>query len=424
MTAPAVISLGFENDRLRVVPGLLVIAAVLFNPALAIINAHVTPLSSAAVVGSEMALVCAAQIIALANYRPAMMTWYALLVILLSFAIYRSFALEQLSAKYLRDVLLIPTFITLGMTFDDEKLTRVILTIHVVVVAVLVLEAVDTPAYSALFHVQDYYINTRDYAVGDFWNKQSDLYVSATRPDERLFSFIALHRLSSIFLEPVSLGDYCIIIVAFVATRWRRLSLPALTFVVGGTVFALVGSDGRLAAAASCAIVVAAIATSYLPRLFPLLALPCVLTAALLLVQLGDLHDYADNFSGRIAHTVELLRQFGAAEFFGVSSNEELLSMAVDSGISYLIITQSVMAVVILWMFIALGSRRNSLDQARFTDATAIYLSLTMMVSFSFLTIKTASLLWFIHGSLQAARGSSEVEPGWFARQLPARSGA
>src|SRR3954451_21054584 len=223
---------------LRVVPALVLILADLFNPLLAIVNAHVIPLNQASVVGAELALVVAAHTIAGVNYRPQMLTWYALVAVLLVFATCRSIALEAIEPKYLRDALLIPTFIVLGMTFDKRNLTRVVVAIHAVVLIVLVLEALDTPAYSDLFRVQDYYINTRGYEAADFWNKQSDLYVSATRPDSRLFSFMDLHRLSSIFLEPVSLGNYCVVIVAFVCARYSSLSVMARAFLIVGTLVA------------------------------------------------------------------------------------------------------------------------------------------------------------------------------------------
>jgi putative polymerase len=333
-----------------------------------------------------------------------MMRWYMLLLLLVWLAVFRSLALQQFEAKYLRDVLLIPTFIVLGMTFDERHLTRTIVVIHAIVLVVLVFEAVDTSAYSELFRIQDYYINTRDYDITDFWNKQSDLYVSATRPDARLFSFIDMHRLSSIFLEPVSLGDYCIIIIAFVSSLAGRLNMWTVIFLAGGAVIALIGCDGRLAAGASILIVGASLFASRLPRSGTLLLLPGVLMVGFLLVHYEGFQRGGDDFAGRVAHTVDLLRQLGPVELLGISNDQELLSQAVDSGIAYLIITQSIFGLAVLWMFITLGFSETEPDQLRFANALSLYLSLTMMVSWSFLTIKTASLLWFIAGSLQTDR--------------------
>lgn len=405
MTAAATsIPSAARSPALRIVPAVLVASAVLFNAAFAVINAHLTPLSQASVIGAEMILVAAAHLIAIANYRPQMGRWYLLLLLMVWLAIFRSLALQQIEPRYLRDVLLIPTFFVLGMTFDERYLTHTVVVIHAIVLAVLIFEAVNTPSYSGLFGVQDYYINTRGYDVTDFWNKQSDLYVSATRPDSRLFAFIDMHRLSSIFLEPVSLGDYCIIIIAFASSLFRRLNAWTIAFLGGGAVVAMIGCDGRLAAVASVLIIGASIVAPRLPRYGAFFLLPGVLTVAFLLVHFGGFQEGGDDFAGRVAHTVSLLQQLGAAELFGVSNDQQLLSQAVDSGITYLIMTQSILGLAILWMFIVFGASGTEPEQVRFANATCLYLSLSMIVSFAFLTIKTASLLWFIAGSLQANR--------------------
>jgi putative polymerase len=406
-----------NSPTLKVVPAAIVIGAVTFNAVLAIANAHLHPLTPAVVIGVEAVLVFAAHLVALANYRPAMMQWYALLALLILVSIYRSLASEQLEIKYFRDVALIPTFIILGMTFDDRRLSQLVVIIHTIVIAGMVLEVVSTPAYAALFQIQDYYINTRGYVAADFWNKESDLYVSAMRPDSRLFAFVDLHRLSSIFLEPVSLGDYCIAVVAFVSSRFSSLSPSMVAYLGIGTIAALIGCDGRLAAGASVMIIAAAFAAPCLPRNVSALALPASISAAIILVQFGGLTDITDDFGGRIAHTIVLLKQFDVNEYLGVSTDQDLLSKAVDSGIAYLIMTQSLYAVGIIWMFITIGFRQDGLDRRRYTNAVAVYLSFTMMVSYGFLTIKTAALLWFIHGSLQVNSREPTIAPA--ARRWP-----
>ncbi len=385
---------------LRAIPGLLVIAAVCFNAVLAVINAHVMPLSSAQVIACELVLVAAAHVVAIAHYRPAMLPWYVLAGLLVLFACWRAAMLQQVEPKYLRDVLIIPTFVVLGMTFDHRHLVRVVVAIHLVVVAGLVFEAVDTPGFVALFRVEDYYIQTRGYDFRSFWNTSSDLFVSATRPDSRLFSFLDMHRLSSVFLEPVSLGNYCVVIVAFLCAWFDRLSWPVRIFLAAGTIVAVIGCDGRLAAAASVLIIAAALVACRLPRASAVLYLPAVTLVAILLVTLAGLRAGPDDFPGRIAHMVELAGRFGPAEFAGISGNQMLLSESVDSGLDYLVLTQSVLGVTVLWLFLAFGAPERRADQIRFKHASLIYLALTMVVSFAFLSIKTAALLWFVQGVL------------------------
>ncbi|WP_146618746.1 polysaccharide biosynthesis protein GumE [Rhodoplanes elegans] len=387
---------------LRVVPGLLVIAAVCFNAGLAVVNGNITSLGPALVIAAEMALVLAAHAVALANYRPQMLPWYLLGAALLVVACWRSMALQQFDPKYFRDVLIIPTFVVLGMTFDRRSLNRVVVIVHAVVMITLVFEILATDAYSAVFKVKEYYINTRGYDVQSFWNKNSDLFVNAVRPDSRLFSFLDLHRVSSVFLEPVSLGSYCIVIIAFICARYEELSRTQVLFLVGGTLIAMLGSDSRLAAMSSVLIVaITVMGRRLLPRSVALVYLPVVLAVAFLYVTIGGIPAGSDDFPGRIAHTVHLLSRFSVDEFLGISSDPILLSESVDSGIGYLVLTQSIFGVALIWGAIVLASANRSSDQVRYVHAVCVYLSLTMIVSFAFLSIKTASLLWFVYGVLQ-----------------------
>jgi putative polymerase len=95
------------------------------------------------------------------------------------------------------------------------------------------------------------------------------------------------------------------------------------------------------------------------------------------------------------------LQRYEAADWFGLS--DRYLLDAADSGIAYLIATQSIVGVLVLWVFLALLGREQTLEQARFKTGALIYVALTMLVSYSLFTIKTAALLWFVFGALQAS---------------------
>lgn len=415
-------SLSAPPPDLRLLPALVLIGAVTFNAVLAIVNAQVTALSPAMVIMAEIALVGAAHALALANYKREMTPWYLLIALLTSVALLRCLFMGEIDVKYLRDLLIIPTFILLGMTFDGRRLTGVVVALHALIMAVLLFEGFATEAYTNLFKIQDYYINTRGNVQDDFWNTESGLFASATRPDERFFGFVDLHRLSSIFLEPVSLGNYCIIVTTFVAAFFDRLTLATRAFLIGGTALMLIGCDGRLAMLSSLAIVLAAAIAPWLPPYSAVVYLPAVTVAAFLLVGFAGFTAGGDDFPGRIAHTVELLRHYDVPDLFGISN--EHLSSAVDSGLAYLVITQSVFGVAMLWLFIVFAAKEDTAAQTRHTHALCVYLALTMMISFSFLSIKTAALLWFVRGSLQGSaalqrRSARESAAGRFVPERP-----
>ncbi len=383
-------------------PAGIVAAAVLFNFALAIVNQHIRPLSSLDVIAAELLIVAAAHALCLSRFRPEMASWYALLWFLILVGFARWLWLADIDPKSIRDVIIIPTFICLGIACGSRSLNRIVLTIHAVVFLFMIFEAVLPQQFAALVGIKSYYINTRGFSEASFWNGDSDLFVSATRPGERYFvSSLGLHRLSSIFLEPVSLGNYCVIVTAFVCARFRTLTRPTLIFLAVSNVILLIGCDGRLAVATS-ALILASMAAPRILTPLSLLYLPAAVAFAFF-VHFGLGYEVGpDNFSGRIALTAELLSRHGLADFFGVAKS--LPFRAADSGIVYMIAKQSIFGLLVIWASVIFAGANDTAEQIRYRQATALYLALTMIVSYSFFSIKTAALLWFIFGAVQGQR--------------------
>ena len=226
---------------LKILPSALVVWATVFNAILAVVNARLFSLSPAIVIAAEVGTVALAHGLALWQFREEMKVWYALLAIILIWFLARSLITSDLQIRYVRDVLIIPTFIVLGMVSHRDYLTKTVCVIHVIVLVFLLYEAIDTDGYARLFEIQKYYINTRGYDDANFWNKESELFVSAIRPQDRIFlPSLGLHRLSSIFLEPVSLGNYCVVISAYMSARFPSLSTKERWFLGLGNV---VGPD-------------------------------------------------------------------------------------------------------------------------------------------------------------------------------------
>jgi putative polymerase len=389
----------FATFRNQWTPALIVTATVILNAVLAVVNGHAVPLTQAAVVVGEVLLVVAAHVTAIMNYQPQMKRWYVLIGIMFVIALVRGVVMQDFDPKLLRDVLLIPTFILLGITFRPCGLPTLIVMLVGVVAAFMLLEAIDTASYAWVFKIQDFYINTRGFTQDTFWNKDLPLFASATRPDGRFFDVVELHRLSSIFLEPVGSETFCIVLWTFICSCYNRLSRNVLIGLVVAYLLMVIGTDGRLALVMSGIILAVCVVAPRLPWALPLIYLPVVTAGVAILVYWAGLQYDADNFSGRIAFSTHLLAGFDVADLLGASNT--MLGPAADAGLAYLILTQSLFGVIILWSYLSMGSRRDTPAQVRYYQATCLCLALFMMVGAAFLTIKTAGLLWFIFGSLQ-----------------------
>jgi len=406
------------GSSLPSLPMLVLLGSVCFNAVLAVANGHVKALPPALVIAAEATFVAAALSVALSKWRAEMAPVAALIGILILFALIRSAATGSIEPKYLRDTLLIPTFLLLGMAAGARDLARTVLIVHGVVFAVFLLEALAPGVYAELFRIQDYYINTRGNSADEFYNSNSDLFISATRPNARFLPFIDEARLSSIFLEPVSLGNYCAIIVAYLTASFRRYSKLAIGFFALSTILMLMGCDGRFALVCSLLIGLVALLSPRLPPHSAIVYLPGVTILVFLIIGRAAIQDGGDDFLGRIAHTKDLLLQYGTLEYLGISN--KFMDEAVDSGVAYLILTQSLAGLAVLWTFIAWAPQERTREQVRYTHSICLYLALSMLVSYSFLTIKTGALLWYIQGALQIGNRQSST----LARRALDRSGS
>ncbi len=401
------------HDDAGWLPIVLVVLAVVFNAGLAIVNAHVMRLSSASVIATELLIVAAAYLTIVRHFRPQMLPWFAMIAVTVLFAIIRGSIVGQFEPKFMRDVLLIPTFLLLGLTMSRERLPALLVVLHVFVIGGVLLEALYTQGYSSLFEVRAYYIATRAFDDTAFWNTSSDLFVSATRPGERFFSFVDWHRMSSIFLEPVSLGNYVVIVTAYLCAEFRHISRKVFVFLVAGNLLALVACDGRHAAVCSMLLILVSVVAPKLPRVTALGYLPASVLAAVVLAGATNANAFDDNFMGRLAWCVKVLGKYDVADWLGMSNT--WLVEAYDSGIAYMIATQSFISVILFWGLVVMGARTGRPEQSRYLHALCLYIVLTMLVSYSLFSIKTAALLWVVHGALQRLpEPAVAAAPRWF----------
>ena len=159
----------------------VLIFAVCFNALLSIINGHVVALQRAHVILSEIAIYAAALTIVILNADRKMSPWVLLTLFIILNGLLLSLGNGAFNAKYTRDVLVIPTFVMLGMTYHSRSPTRLVVVLQTVIFAVALLEAVRPEVYSDALQVLNYYVNTRDFSANSFWNSRVRAYFSVRR---------------------------------------------------------------------------------------------------------------------------------------------------------------------------------------------------------------------------------------------------
>lgn len=400
----------------------VVAAALLFNPVLAWINGHIVPLSGAVVTGVQGLIIAAAAAVGVLGRRPGTFRWlgfmWAAVLIWLTLSLLR----QGPDLKFLGDAVLIPAFALAGSCLDRRSLIRLLLAAQTVIAVAAAWDLFAPDSYGEFLQIRAYYVNTRGFSDEAFWSQNANLFLSAERPDARMFfPNSGLHRAASIFLEPVSLGNWAVIVTILLLALWKSLSIPARLILVSTIPFLLVACDGRFSALASVFVLLSYPIAVLAPRWFPLLYLPFVMVVLLVMRGLGMLPEGADSFTGRLNKAAAHLQNLDLPGLLGLDSGG--VAASADAGWAYLIQSQSIFGLIGFWMALILFNPSNRLENRLFVSGVAIFFALNMPVSYSFISIKSAAFIFAVYGflvtsSLQGRQAQALLKRG-SARRVP-----
>lgn len=388
-----------QNSRVSTLLNCALWATVLFNLILCFVDTNVAVINQQIVVVSEAAILAAILLLPFAVPGRKVGRLDLLLVLLLANWLILSIVRQQADPKMFRDVAIIPLFVVAGLASRGDGFHKSFFWLHMTIFAFAVWEALSVPSFVSVFSVGDYFAHTRGSANDEWW-VDSGLYLSSIRPEARfLFSNLPLHRLSSVFLEPVSLGNYVIIATIWLIGFWRQIPRRLAIIAAVVNVLLLIGCDSRMATVTCLILLLIAPAKRWIPSFAPILTAPIAIGAMFAAVSIFGLVAGNDDFPGRIAYSVEVFRSFKLEDFAGFSLDQ--IKNTQDSGFAYLINSQSLIVAIVIWATIF--SRHLVTPESRYVHlAVAIYLALNLTVSWSLFSIKTAGLLWFLLGRVLA----------------------
>jgi putative polymerase len=383
----------------------LMAATVLFNAVLSLINAHVIGIGGGTVAIVQAFITFAAIGVVLAAKPPGMARWMIYGWFAMTLWVLLTLVRSQIDPKIAGDILLVPAFAALGLCIARDTLFRTILVLQGLLFAFAILELFFPSAFGDLFKVRNYYVATRGFSDDVFWADQDNLFLSSQRPGGRIFTLgLAINRGASLFLEPVTLGNWAVVVSIALAAFWRDVTTRTRWLLIVSNVLLLIACDGRLAFGVCALILLTMPVFSRFPRQLawaPVLYLPIMFVLLLIGWSAGYLDASAsyDDLRGRYANSInflmssELKTLLGAANFGGV--------IAADSGWLHIIITQSILGLSGYWIAITMlggGGPRSR----RFAHAAGIFFAFALPVSYSILSIKSAALLWMTLGAAYA----------------------
>lgn len=378
----------------------VLIACVAFNPLLALLNGHVAPVSAAMVTAVQGLLIFTAFALAFAARPEGMAKWLALLWLALGGFLLLSLLRGRIELRYLGDIALIFVFILFGLATPARALAAALAIAQAAVVIGALWELIDPAGFGGFFRIQQYYVNSRGFDGDSFWAGNADLFLSSERPTGRLFlPGSGAHRVSSLFLEPVSLGNWTIVVTLAIAALQPLLRRGTILLLLLGNLFLLFACDGRLAFAINLILLAIWPIAPRLPRWAPALCLPLIFLVLLGASGLGLIEESGDTLLGRFRYGLDYLLGLDAAGLLGLRASAGVV--AADSGWAYFIVTQSIVGLIVVWLALTMQPAAASAARRRFVAGMAVFLSLSLPVSYSIFSIKMAAFLWALFGFLQ-----------------------
>ncbi|WP_434053740.1 MAG: UDP-phosphate alpha N-acetylglucosaminyltransferase [Roseibium sp.] len=376
----------------------VVLGSLLFNFALAFVNSNAFRISESLVILSEMALLSAALFLVFSRNS-------VLLLLLLLYFSYMGLILAlrpELDLKAIRDFLIPIVFYLIGRNFRKiEDADKLVWICTIIVLAVGFFEFLFLDIYTRIVSIFDYYVARGTLTADSNFVEGSNLFVSSTRIGGRNFlAFLGNVRASSVFLEPVTMGNFgaflCLWALFRSGMRYRMLMFLA-AFV------AVVLPDARFGMLVCFALIMAAVAGHFLPRV-SWWALPVLVVFALALYGgWSTAIGWTDDLGGRLLHASQLLQQVTPEVLFGVQRNIPFLA---DNGFAYSLGQIGAVGLIALWtayMFAPIEDQRA----LQFKALAATYVALLMTISNSFYSIKLAALFWIAAGAADVMRSTN-----------------
>lgn len=375
--------------------------ALLFNAGLCFLNTMGLPVTGGTVAGAEACIV----MLALAFALDARAGPWLVIAVLAAYAILLLVLRGSTDPKMIRDLLIPVAFYNLGLRAPDIRdADRAALAAGLIVVAMGLFEYAALPLYEQFFNIVRYYIARGSMSAAEINGLTGSLFVSGVRPDARtILPFLGPHRVSSVFLEPVSAGNFGAILFAWglyrpgMRGRGWLFACAALTIIL---------ADARFGAVVCVAIAAALLAAHRLPRLL-WFALPCAILLALAVCGFeSTASDRSNNFVGRLLVAAEIVTALPLEGVLGISAEKVFVS---DAGYAYVLLQIGLVGGLAAWLLFVLMPAGNA-DAWRLRCAVAAYICLLLVISDSPFSIKTAALLWFLLGAADGARADPAAD--------------
>jgi putative polymerase len=388
-----------------------VIGTIIFNAALCFINTQIAPIQNSHVVGSEAVLITIALLACYKTIEPRdVLIIGAIILYTLVLAYIRSGVSpeEGFNIKVTRDFLIPLTFIVLGRSQSIKVADMVVCVATGVILVFALFEFLAFDSYLQVFGVTEYYVARGTLDASDpSLQYAGGLMVSGIRPAEQgraLLPFLGDHRVSSLFLEPIGLGNFGCLVALWAAARSKMERRLHFWLLAAGIVLIVLSDTRSSAAFLSIGLLILFVP----PRITTpaIMAIPFILILGLLLTVAHEGNrDYVPMVEGlslqeRLLYSGRVLLDFDLLNWLGMRTSR---AQTFDAGYAYVISNVGLFGFAVFWFWF-MSLRGHTRWFYAFRNASAVYFAVLFCISTSQFTIKTAGLLWFLMGALSNER--------------------
>lgn len=368
----------------------VIVACIVENPLLALINNFAFTLNSSIVAGVQL-LITFAAVLVIVMRRPHISRAFLVAgCLFLAAALLKFVVTGVFNPRFLYDAAVLPLFLVLGASakrFSPRFFTIILIALLITAV----IELVFPETYAAVFNPRKYFYYTREWvaavtAPDASIETSSDIYLGATRYTGSFF--FAAHRAGSLFLEPLSVGYFGIIGSIFVVHA-PSLSLRQKTALIVACLFLALLSDTRLAVFLILAMV-GLRNLSGKTQLRWLLAVPYLLVLTVVLLYFA-VQALPGDLGLRLGVTAEpLLKAMPLNILFGGVDDTKVA----DSGIVYLIANAGLIGYCV-YPLLASGVFGEDDPPSPVAVSIMLYVMVALIFGYAPMSIKTASMLGY-----------------------------
>ncbi|HSC66577.1 MAG TPA: polysaccharide biosynthesis protein GumE [Cellvibrio sp.] len=376
----------------------IIVASVGYQAVLCLVNNFVIPASRPLVGLAEAIILLACAPMLMRRLLPGVV---ALACVAAAILCVLGMINEQLNIKAFRDIAIPLCYFWLGCNVGKPDMADRALKAAIWVVIVLgMFELLFVDQYTELFDIFGYYVNIGALLPVTEYVRESKLQFNGIRPEgigrTLLPSLLGPHRVSSVFLEPVSLGNFATLCAAWGISRDREEWRKGVFFVCAA-IFLMVLADSRFALMTVSLFVAMRIFLQGKSINLAIFA-PIFAVGMLIAVGLSTKHEVdgliSDDLNGRLAYSGWSLMEFDLPMLMATNIHDAYP----DVGYAHMLSTFGLPLCLIFWLSLWILPMPNERSM-RFRALVSVYVALILCISgSSFFALKSAGLLWFLVG--------------------------